>query len=122
MLTYVMRTAGPETDEALRQKADGYAARLKEIDSNTAPVYLAEYYFKTGRPKQGIKLVEKYVTYVASDAGAWRDAFALLERYEADDTSIRALLDAWNAEHMGQLVLNQGEIERQNENTEKSVP
>lgn len=114
MLSYVMRTAGPETDEQTRRKADEYAAQLEKVRSNTIPIYLAEYYLKTGRMEQGIAMVENYVDYVASDAVGWQNAFDLLKRYETDEAAYRAgvariaaMLDAWNAENMGHIALDE---------------
>ena len=58
MLGYVNSTLTTETDETIRQQADAYAARLAQVDSNTVPIYLAEYYFSTGRTELGLEMVE----------------------------------------------------------------
>ena len=59
-------------------------------------------------------MVEKYVTYVSSDPEGWRQAFELLERYEEDTDVYRAgvlraaeLLERWNLENMGEIVLEE---------------
>ena len=117
MLGYVNSTLTTETDETIRQQADAYAARLAQVDSNTVPIYLAEYYFSTGRTELGLEMVEKYVDYVSSDQNAWQTAFALLEGYETDSEVFRAgvvriagLLEDWNARNMGGVTLTEANL------------
>lgn len=112
-LSYVIQAGQMETDGETRQKADEYAARLAKRDSNSIPIYLAEYYLETGRTGQGFAMAERYVGYVSSDSAAWNKAFALLEKCERDTPEYRAgvahivgLLDAWNGENMGEIVLD----------------
>ena len=106
MLTYVCNAESDETDPVIRAKADAYAKRLSRVDSNTIPLYLAEYYFKTGRTEEGLAMTEKYVSFVPSDPAACERAFALLaqyaeasEAYRAGVRRIAGLLEQWNAEH-----------------------
>ena len=113
MLTYVVRASQSEMTEETRQKADEYAVRLGKISSNTIPIYLAEYYFKTDRVELGFEMVEQYVNYVSSISSAWQEAFDLMEKYERDTEVYRAgvariaqLLDAWNEENMGRVDLD----------------
>ena len=117
MLGYVNSTLTVETDETIRQQADVYAARLAQVDSNTVPIYLAEYYFSTGRTELGLEMVEKYVDYVSSDQNAWQTAFSLLEGYETDSEVFRAgvvriagLLEDWNARNMGGVALTEANL------------
>lgn len=117
MLGYVNSTLTVETDETIRQQADVYAARLAQVDSNTVPIYLAEYYFSTGRTELGLEMVEKYVDYVSSDQSAWQTAFALLEGYETDSEVFRAgvvriaeILEDWNAQNMGGVALTEANL------------
>ena len=114
MLTYVSRVTGTEMDGETRAKADEYAARLGELDSNSIQIHLAGYYLWTDRVELGFDLAERYVGYVSSDETAWQRTFALLEEYEQDTLEYRAgvahiadLLDAWNAENMGHIALNE---------------
>lgn len=114
MLTYVVRVTGTELDEEVRERADGYAARLGELNSNSIPIYLAEYYLADGRVEQGFEMAEQYVGYVAADAVAWRKTFELLEKFEQDTPEYRTgvvriaeLLDAWNRENMGHIGLDE---------------
>ena len=114
MLSYVAQVTGTEPDEEIREKAEGYAARLEKIDSNIIPYYLAAYYLDTGRTERGLEMAERYVTYVSADAAAWDQTFALLEEHEQDTEEYRAgvrhiaeLLDQWNEENMGSIELDE---------------
>lgn len=114
MLGYVNSTLNAEVDEEIRKQADVYAARLAQIDSNTVPIYLAEYYFTTERPDMGLEMIEKYVNYVSSDQTAWQRAFQMLEQYDTGTEAYRAgvarivdLLEEWNARNMGGIVLTE---------------
>jgi len=114
MLTYVVRSTEMEADAEIREKADRYAARLRELDSNTIPIYLAEYYLKIGRTELGLEMAERYAAYISADSTVWQETFDLLERYEQDTPEYRAgvvriadRLDAWNAENMGHITLNE---------------
>lgn len=114
MLSYVIGTMDPDTDGAVREQADRYAARLAQVDSNTIPIYLTEYYLRTGRPQLGLEMAEKYVDYTSSNAETWQEAFDLLEIFEEDTDLYRAgvvriagMLEAWNAENMGSIQLSE---------------
>lgn len=114
MLSYVVRVTGTDPDAETRQKADEYAARLAKRDSNSIPIYLAEYYLETGRIELGLEQAERYVSYVSSDSTVWQKTFELLERYEQDTPEYRAgvariadLLDAWNEENLGHIGLDE---------------
>ncbi len=113
MLTYVVNTMDADVDDEIRQQADEYAQRLSQLDSNMVPFYLADYYLTTGRTEQGIAMVEKYVTYVSANPDTWQQAFDLLAHHERDEDVYRAglarikeLMDAWNAENMGEIQVN----------------
>lgn len=114
MLSYVVQVTGEEVGEEVRQKADGYAARLAKLDSNSIPIYLAEYYLDTGRTEQGFEMAEQYVSYVAAEQSAWQETFELLQKYEQDTPEYRTaaahiadLMDEWNAQNMGNISLSQ---------------
>ena len=113
-LPYVINATGENINPYVLQQADVFADRLKKVDSNTIPIYLAEYYFSTDRMEQGIAMVEKYVDYVASDQRAWQEAFDLLQRYANDSEEFRAgvvriaqRMGTWNAENRGNIHVNQ---------------
>ena len=113
-LSYVSSVTDMEAPEEIQRQADRYAQRLERLDSNTVPIDLAHYYFQTGRIGKAMAMVEKYVSYVSSDAEAWQQAFDLMLRYEEDQEVYRAgvlrvaqLLDAWNAENMGKITVSE---------------
>ena len=114
MLSYVVSSIATDVDATTRRKADKYAERLSALNSNTIPIYLAEYYLNTGWTQKGIDMIEKYVDYVASDPEAWNDVFGLLEHYDADSEIYRAgvahiyqLLQDWSAANMGEITLSE---------------
>lgn len=114
MLAYVASVPNAEGDEAILAQADEYASRLAKINSNSVPIYLAEYYLQGGRVEQGMEMIEKYVNYVSSNEQAWRNAFDVLEAYAADSeiyrngvAHIAQLLEDWNAENMGDITLSE---------------
>ncbi len=112
-LAYVTNTMGSDVGTTVRHQADEFADRLSRIDSNTVPIYLAQYYFNTGRMGRGIEMLEKYVDYVASDVTAWQNAFNLLRQVE-DGSAVfydgvsRMIqkLDDWNENNMGSIQLD----------------
>ena len=112
-LSYVVNTAGSEVDTDVREQADRYVRRLAKLDSITTAYYLAAYYFQTGRPEQGLAMVEKYVNFVASDRSKWQESFDLLqqfddgtEQYQAGVLRIIQTLDDWNTENLGNITLD----------------
>lgn len=115
MLAYVNNsTTGDTIDQATLEQADAFAQRLSKVNSNTIPIYLAEYYFRTGRPEEGLAMVEKYVTYVSSSSLSWQNAFHLMEQYN-DGTDlfregilhIAQLLDTWQQNNIGVITLDE---------------
>ncbi len=113
-LSYLDGAADVEDMPAIREKADAYARRLNGRMSNTAHLYLAEYYFRTGRPEEAIDALETYVGYVSADENAWNMAFDLLEAYSQDEPlyrdGVRSLaekLTAWNEENMADIGVDQ---------------
>jgi len=113
-LSYVVNAQGSDVDDKTRMKADQFADRLAKVDSNTIPIYLAEYYFFTDRMELAFDMVEKYVNYVSSKPATWETAFDVLE-YHAQETpayrertlGIYQMLQDWNAANMGEIKLNQ---------------
>lgn len=112
-LSYVTNSALVPEDSQVQQKARAYAEELAEANSNSIPIYLAEYYLSRGETEQGFAMAEKYVDYVSSDANAWNVCFTLLSWY--DDGSdlyrdgVARLTDRlaeWTAEHMGSIALD----------------
>ncbi len=114
MLSYVMASVENDVDAETRVQANEYAEKLSKVDSNTLPLYLARYYFGTGRVEEGLRMAEKYVSYTASDERTWRAVFDLLEVFEVDSEMYREgvikiadMLDEWNAENLGGITLSE---------------
>lgn len=113
-LSYVISTMQTEgATEELQFKADNYAARLQKVDSNTIPLYLAQYYFTQGDNTRAFAMLNKYTDYVAADPNTWQQSFNLIMQYYQEDpvylegvpALYQKMLD-WNAEHMGTLSLS----------------
>ena len=112
-LPYVINATGENVDVYVLPQADIFAERLSHVNSNTIPIYLAEYYFKTERPEKGIEMLEKYVAYIASDVRGWESSFSVLSKY--DDGSelyrnciirLKEMMDTWNAENIGTIQVS----------------
>lgn len=114
LLTYVNSSMTDEANDEVRQKSEIYAAKLAQVESNSIPFFLAEYYFYTGNTEQALAMVEKYVSYVSSDEAAWNNAFHLLEQHEQEGEPYRngvlrivELLEDWTARNMGDITLDE---------------
>lgn len=112
-LPYVINAMDENTNAYVREQADVFAERLSKVSSNTIPIYLAEYYFRTDRTEPAVAMVEKYVRYLASDQNAWNLSFEVLLGYENDSEAFRSAVvriadwrDTWNAENDGYISLN----------------
>jgi len=112
-LAYVTNAMGDNVNPYVRQQADEYAERLAEVNSNTIPIYLAEYYFQSDRSEQGIDMLRKYVDYVSSDQSAWRNAFTVLRTYDDGSETFQSgavqladMLETWNNENLGTITLD----------------
>lgn len=112
-LPYVLNSEGDNVNPYVRQQADVYAERLEKVNSNTIPIYLAEYYFNSDRPEKGVAMLEKYVDYVSSDQSAWQRAFDLLRNYTDGSEVFRdgiarlaAKMETWNRENIGSIEVN----------------
>lgn len=114
LLTYVDSSTTDEANDEVREKAEVYAAKLSEVESNSVPYFLAEYYFRTGNTEQALRMLEKYVSYLASDEAAWNNAFHLLEQYGQTEELCREgtaglveILEDWTARNMGVITLDE---------------
>lgn len=113
-LSYVLSSMQPGVaTEELQFKAAQYAERLQKVDSNTIPLYLAQYYFEQGDNTLAFAMLNKYTDYVAADPNTWQQSFNLIMQYyqenpvylEGVPALYQKMLD-WNAEHMGTLSLS----------------
>lgn len=114
MLSYVVSSMNNQVEDDVRIQADQYAERLSRVDSNSIPFYLADYYLTLGRMEPGMRMLEKYTDYTASDSTTWQSAFDLLEWHAVDTEQFRSeverlatRMDAWNEEHLGTVVLSE---------------
>lgn len=114
MLSYVVSSMDDAVGEEIRARADAYAEKLSKVESNSIPLYLADYYLTLGRTEAGLEMLEKYTDYTASDSKSWQGAFDLLEQHEEDTEQFRAgverlaeRMDTWNEEHLGTVRLSE---------------
>lgn len=114
MLSYVTSSLQVPGEETVQQQAAEYAARLAQLDSNTIPIYLAQYYFYNGQTDEAFQMIQKYVDYVSSDESAWRDAFSMMmsyeqptEEYRRQVAAVSQMLDAWNQKNMSNITLEE---------------
>lgn len=114
MLSYVVSSVNNQVEDDVRIQANQYAERLSRVNSNSIPFYLADYYLTLGRMEPGMRMLEKYTDYTASDSTTWQSAFDLLEWHAVDTEQFRseaeclaARMDAWNEEHLGTVVLSE---------------
>ena len=113
LLTYVDQSTGDEADDEVRAKAEIYAERLAKAESNSTPIILAGYYFRTENNEHAFAMLEKYVDYVASDERCWNAAFHLLaqndngdEEYGAEARKLFGMMSEWNAANIGTVALD----------------
>ncbi|MBM6721501.1 O-antigen ligase family protein [Pseudoflavonifractor phocaeensis] len=115
MLSYVLSYMQMEApSQEIQDNAAIYASKLQEVDSNTIPLYLAQYYFEQQDADQAFAMLDKYTDYVAADPDTWEQAFHVIIQYYQDDpvylegvTALYQKMLAWNAEHMGTLTLSE---------------
>ena len=113
-LSYVLSSMQVEAPtEEIQFKAAQYAQKLQKVDSNTIPLYLAQYYFEQGDNTQAFAMLNQYTDYVAADPETWQQSFNLIMQYYQEDPvyleGVKALyqkMQDWNAEHMGTLILS----------------
>lgn len=113
MLSYVTSSLQIPGEETIQKQAEEYAARLAQVDSNTIPVYLAEYYFYNNHTDEAFQMIQKYVDYVSSDASAWQTAFSVMMSYEQPTSEyqqqvavISQMLEDWNEKNMSNITLD----------------
>lgn len=114
MLSYVNGVMTNEVDAETDAKSVEYAERLAEVNSNTIPRHLANYWFSRGEDAKAFEMLAKYCDYVSSDSEAWNNAFDLLEFYDDGSESYKegalalvAQLETWEANNLGSITLNE---------------
>lgn len=114
MLSYVASASSAADNPEIQEKARKYADILSTEDSNTIPIYLAEYYFGIGEPDLGFAMLEKYAGYVSSDQKAWDQIFNVLivnaedsDEFCAGVRRIVDLMNDWNRNNLGEVTLSE---------------
>lgn len=121
-LSYVMSSTANEVPDEIMVKADEYAEKLAQENSNTIPLHLTDYYFSIGNVERAMEMAEKYVSYISANSDAWNNLILLVATYEQPSeayyegvTRIAQILEQWNSEHIGTIELNataQGFLDR----------
>ena len=75
-LSYVMNVYYAQMDEYFPQ-ANEYAEELLQVQSNSIPLALLEYYLGTGQYEQAFEAARAGAAYSASDAQVWNSAAAI---------------------------------------------
>ena len=112
-LSYVMSSINKEVPDEIEAQAEVYAARLAQVNSNTIPLHLTQYYLHTGKVAEGFAMAEKYANYLSASSEAWNNLFSVLisnekptEEYRSGVAHIVELLEQWDATHMGSIEIN----------------
>lgn len=115
-LSYVVNATNFPDNMDVRSQADQFAAELAEVDSNTIPRYLAEYYFGNGYEEDGFAMIEKYLNYVSSDQNAWNQAFGILRKHASASDEycdglqrVVQLMETWNRDNLGKITLTESD-------------
>lgn len=113
MLSYVYASTSSE-NEHIRETAAKFAEKLAKVDSNSIPIYLAQYYFELEDHDHAFAMIEKYVRYVISDSDSWNQAFGIMMNYDDGTESYRVgaaaignILTQWSEENMGSVTLDE---------------
>lgn len=112
LTTYVFESTKDGVSPEVRRNAEKYAARLAEVESNSLPAYLAEYYFRVDQQENALAMLKKYAGYSSSDPNVWNEAFHLLGQYGDSETCRRGvaelmeMLEEWRSNNIGTIRLN----------------
>lgn len=111
-VSYVANAPGQNAPEVLEQ-AESYVRKLDREQSNTIHYQLARYCFETGQPERGMEMALKQAQNTLSDSGQWNALFVMLYEYDDGSDAYRIgiekllnLMDQWNKENPGQIVLD----------------
>ena len=115
MISYVYSAMDIDNSHPeIHSKALEYAKKLEDLDSNSAPSMLAQYYFLRDMPEDGFRMIEKYVRYTIANSKNWEEAFVIMlkyfdgsQRYIDGIQNIYNILKQWNSENMGQITLSE---------------
>ena len=113
LLTYVDQSTGPEANDEVRSKAEIYAEKLSDVESNSVALTLAQYYFRTGQTERAFAMLVKHISYVPSDSEEWSNVFHLLAAYDDGSDGYRetalklaGIMENWNENNIGTVALD----------------
>lgn len=113
-LSYVVSSMDETMPDYVKKQAAVYAKQLGEVNSNTIPLYLTDYYLFLGNEAEAMRMAEKYVTYCAANSETWNTILNTISVYESDSETYRAgvariweLLTVWEEENMGTIQLDE---------------
>ena len=115
MLSYVLSADNFPDNYEIQEQASEYLLVLGELNSNSVPIYLANYYFEHGKTEAALNMIEKYLRYCASDERAWAQALNILKanynitnlEYYKGMTRITAFYNEWTANNIGTINLSE---------------
>lgn len=112
-ISYVANAPEQQAPEVLAQ-AEEYAARLDKLQSTTIHFRLAQYYFQLGQPQKAMEMAEKQARATISSSSWWNTLLELVQSYDDGSEGYRTqvhqllqLLDQWEQEHMGEILLEE---------------
>lgn len=113
-VSYVSNAPAQNSPEILAQ-AEAYVRVLDEKRSNNIHFHLARFCFETGQMDRGMDMVLKQAKATISSSRWWDQIFVMLYEYDDGSELYRAgvqnlvdLMNQWNHENMGQIVLDDG--------------
>ena len=113
-ISYVAN-APAQTSPDVRQQAEHYVRRLDQEQSNTIHYYLARYCFETDQMERGMEMTVKQAQSTISSSQWWNTLFLLLyeyddgsQQYQAGVQQLVSMMNQWNDENIGQIILDDG--------------
>lgn len=112
-VSYVANAPAQGSKEVLAT-AEDYVNLLDKEQSNNIHYHLAKFCFQTGQMQRGMEMARKQAIATASSSRWWNAIFVLLYEYDDGSEVFRAgvqalveLMDQWNRENMGSIVLDE---------------
>ena len=113
-LSYILSSTKADITQDIRQRAEHYADRLDSGFSNIVYLRLTEYYLATGRVEKGMEMAKIHAEYTISSSKEWNNLMHLLAQFGTAHpvfldgmTQLTQMMDQWNAEHMGTIILDE---------------
>ena len=113
-ISYVSNAPTQGSKEILEQ-AEEYVVRLDRHQSNTIHYHLAKFCFETGQMERGMEMAYQQAEATISSSQWWNKLFLLLYEYDDGCEAYRSgvqdlidLMEQWNDENIGKIVLDDG--------------